>query len=203
MILLHQHREPLKQSMESRSLFSVPHWGPVFSILTVSSEQRLDILVNNAAVASFPEGLPLHEQLRESFATNCIGPVMMVEAFEPLLKKATSTARIVNVSSGVGSITQRLNPASPTHKLKGVHYRASKAALNMINACHAVDYGELGMKAFAVDPGFTVSNLGPHNNKQGGAKPVAEGANIIVRIANGERDDEHAGFLHGTGQYPW
>ena len=141
--------------------------------------------------------------MQQCFATNCIGPAMMVEAFEPLLKKSTSTARILNISSGAGSITQRLNPASASYNLKGVQYRASKAALNMIHACQAVDLGKFGIKVFAVDPGFTVSNLGPYNNESNGAKPVAEGAKIIVRVINGDRDNEHAGFLHGTGQYPW
>ena len=73
----------------------------------------------------------------------------------------------------------------------------------MITACQAVHYGELGFKVFAFCPGFTVSNLGPMNNAENGAKPTSEGAAPIVKLLNGERDAEHGGFLHATGQYPW
>ena len=89
------------------------------------------------------------------------------------------------------------------YKQKVIQYRTSKAALNMITACQAVHYGELGFKVFAFCPGFTVSNLGPMNNAENGAKPTSEGAAPIVKLLNGERDAEHGGFLHATGQYPW
>jgi NAD(P)-dependent dehydrogenase (short-subunit alcohol dehydrogenase family) len=127
----------------------------------------------------------------------------MVEAFAPLLRKSTATPRIVNVTSGAGSITIRLDPTSKTYNQKAVQYRASKSALNMVTAGQAVEYGPLGWKVFAFCPGFTVSNLGPHNNAEHGAKPTSEGAAPIVDILNGKRDDEHGGFLHNTGQYPW
>lgn len=129
----------------------------------------------------------------------------MVEYFGPLLLKSTphSPTRIVNVSSGAGSIGRRLDLTSPMYKIQVISYRASKTAMNMMTACYAVEYGEKGVKVFAVDPGFTVSSLSPNNVKDNGAKPTSEGAEIIVKVINGERDDEHAGFLHGTGQYPW
>ena len=48
-----------------------------------------------------------------------------------------------------------------------------------------------------------MSNLGPHNNAKSGAQQTSEGAAPIVKILNGERDEEHAHFLTATGQYPW
>jgi NAD(P)-dependent dehydrogenase (short-subunit alcohol dehydrogenase family) len=141
--------------------------------------------------------------MSQCFQTNATGPLLMVESFAPLLKKSNGTPRVVNVSSGGGSITKRLDPTSVGYNIKGVQYRASKAALNMVTACQAVEYGELGFKVFAYCPGFTVSNLGPHNNAENGAKPTSEGAAPIVKILNGERDAEYGKFLHETGQYPW
>lgn len=111
--------------------------------------------------------------------------------------------RVINVSSGVGSITQRLNPDSATYGLNYPQYRASKAGLNMVTACHAVELGKQGGKVFAFCPGFTVSGLGPMNNKESGAKPTSEGAKPMVGMLKGERDAEHGGFLHEGGQYPW
>jgi NAD(P)-dependent dehydrogenase (short-subunit alcohol dehydrogenase family) len=162
---------------------------------------RLDALVNNAAIGT-PSGA-LAQQMSQIFQTNATGPLLMVESFAPLLKKSTRTPRIVNVSSGGGSITTRLDPTSAGYKMKSVPYRASKAALNMITACQAVEYDDLGFKVFVYCPGFTVSNLGPYNKAENGAKPTSEGAAPIVKILNGERDAEHGKFLHATGQYSW
>ena len=141
--------------------------------------------------------------MSECFDTNATGPLLMLEAFAPLLKKSKGTPRVVNVSTGVGSITRRLDPTNSSYKIGEVQYRASKAALNMITACQAVDFGPLGFKVFAFCPGFTVSNLSPLNIAESGAKPTSEGAVPMVSILNGKRDAEHGGFLHGEGQYPW
>jgi NAD(P)-dependent dehydrogenase (short-subunit alcohol dehydrogenase family) len=163
---------------------------------------RLDALVNNAAVG-VPSG-SLAEQMAQSFKTNATGPLLMGQAFVPLLKKSVSTPRLLNVTSGAGSIATGLDPTSPTYNLRGVEmYKASKAALNMITACQEVDYGVLGIKVFCFCPGFTESNLGPQNKAEYGAKPTSKGAAPMVGILNGERDAEHGGFLKIGGQYPW
>lgn len=94
--------------------------------------KSLDAIVNNAAVA-IPAG-SLAEQMDICFKTNATGPLLVVEAFAPLLRKAQTTPRILNVSSGVGSITKRLDSSSPMYKRKTPQYDASKAALNMITA---------------------------------------------------------------------
>jgi hypothetical protein len=73
----------------------------------------------------------------------------------------------------------------------------------MITACQSVEYAEDGFKVFVYCPGFTVSNLGPYNKAEMGAKPTSEGAAPIVKILKGERDEEHGKFLHADGQYPW
>ena len=127
----------------------------------------------------------------------------MVENFAPLLQKSIGTPRIVNVSTSQGSIATRLDPNSFGYNIKGIHYRASKAALNMVNAGQVFEFGPLGFKIFAYCPGFTVSTLGPHNNAANGAKPTSEGAAPIVKLLNGERDAEHGKLVHGDGQYPW
>lgn len=81
---------------------------------------------------------------------------MMGDAFAPLLLKAPTgmrPARIVNVSSGAGSITRRMDSNSKSYKMGAVHYRASKAAMNMVSACMSVQYEEEGVKVFAFCPG--------------------------------------------------
>ena len=162
---------------------------------------RLDFLVNNAAISAFNP--PLRQQMREAFNTNATGPAVLTEVFENLLKKSTAPARIVNVSSGAGSITLRLDPTSRAKNIREVQYRASKAALNMVTACQHIDYAPLGIKVFAYCPGFTVSNLSSMNTADQGAKAVAESAKPLVDILEGKRDDDVGKFLHNTGVYPW
>jgi NAD(P)-dependent dehydrogenase (short-subunit alcohol dehydrogenase family) len=96
---------------------------------------RLDALVNNAGIATFPPETSMKEVLTQSFLVNATGVQLVTDAFKPLLQKSTHTPRIVNVSSGAGSVSIRLDHAFD-HPLIGsvVHYRASKAAENMIAA---------------------------------------------------------------------
>lgn len=163
---------------------------------------HLDILVNNAGIGGLGIS-PLRRQMLECYNTNAIGTVVVTNAFDPLLKKSTRPARIANVSTGLGSIAGRLNPDSPMRNVSEMQYRASKAAMNMASADQIVRYEPFGIKVFTYCPGFTVSNLGAHNTRENGAKPVEEGAAPLVDILEGKRDDEAGKFLHNTGQYPW
>ena len=182
----------------------------------VADPLRLDSLVNNAGLAVASGSLA--QQMAQCFQTNATGPLLMVESFAPLLKKAQGTPRIVNVGSGQGSVTRRLDPNATGPK--AVPDRSSKAAMNvgfalfpnmdssanfgkMVTACQAMDYGDAGFKVFSYCPGFTVSNLSSFNKTESGAKPTSEGAAPIVNLLNGERDAEHGGYVHETGQYPW
>ena len=165
---------------------------------------KLDMLINNAGTVALTVS-PLREQMRQAFDTNATGPAILTDAFGPLLRKSTSgRARIVNVSSGAGSINRRLDPTSPMYRMKGgLQYRASKAALSMVTACAVVEYGDSGIKVFAYCPGFTVSNLGPHNTAENGARAVAESVGPLVDVLEGKRDGEAGLFLHNEGVYPW
>jgi len=171
-----------------------------FSAGLLTDLTRLDALVNNAAIGTTPGSTA--QQMAACFKTNATGPQLMSEYFVPLLHKANGTPRIVNVSSGAGSISRRLDPNAPKANFKDIHYRTSKAALNMVSAALAADLGPQGFKVFVYNPGFSISGLGPHNNAKSGAKPASEGAAPIVNILNGERDAEHGKFLNLYGQYP-
>lgn len=178
---------------------------------------KLDILVNNAGVA-LPEGATEREKLQNAFDINATGPYLLTKALLPLLRKSANP-RIINISSGAGSIGRRLFAESPMYKINGTSYRASKVALNMMSACLYVEYGlgveqidgeKLGegeekktMKVFTYDPGFTQSNLGPHNKKEFGARSAEETVVSIMEVVDGKRDAEMGKFLHNTGEYPW
>ena len=166
---------------------------------------RLDILVNNAAVAIVPGASTMRERMQKAFDTNATGPAVVTQVFGPLLQKSQTTPRIINVSSGVGSIERRFNKESPFYRYYDLEYRASKCALSMVTANQYAQYAdsEIGAKVFAYDPGFTVSNLGPHNQKSSGARDVSESVKPLVDVLEGKRDDENGKFLHNTGVWEW
>ena len=162
---------------------------------------RLEILINNAAIASEEV---TRENMLSDFNTNASGVYFVTQAFRPLLLKAKGTARVVNVSSGMGSVALKLDHSNWTSSIAALPYRASKAALHMVTAQLIYEFkDEANVKFFTVCPGFTVSNLGPQNKLENGAKATDEAVKPLLRIVEGERDEEVNGFLHADGQYPW
>ena len=115
----------------------------------------------------------------------------------PLLREAPA-GRIVNVSSGVGSLTLNSDPTFPYRAGFGVVYAASKTALNAITLSFAIELESTNIKVNAVSPGFTATAL---NNFEG-TDTVEQGARNPVRVALEE------GGLTGTftgpdGPLPW
>jgi NAD(P)-dependent dehydrogenase (short-subunit alcohol dehydrogenase family) len=94
----------------------------------------LDILVNNAGINDPSDG-PAHtarlDAVERVLRTNFLGALAVTQAMLPLLRKSKA-ARIVNVSSGLGSLTQNGDPSYPYAAAKLISYSASKAALNML-----------------------------------------------------------------------
>ncbi|ANZ38836.1 short-chain dehydrogenase [Lentzea guizhouensis] len=163
----------------------------------------LDVLVNNAGVSPergpgwFVETADLTaEVLRETFETNVAGTVRVLHAFLPLLERSEAPV-VVNVSSRLGSLSTVAAPGSPQHDYPGAAYPASKAALNMLTIQYAKAFPR--MRINAVDPGFTATDL----NDRTGTQSAAEGAAIIVRMAQVGPDGPTGGYFDGSGPLPW
>lgn len=155
---------------------------------------RLDLLVNNAAISNVRKqqlGLSLQEyakitlasnasldEVREVWETNVFGVLAVYQAMLPLLRNS-SDARIINVSSGVGSLTINADPTYPHHKFYSVVYPASKTALNAITLAMMVELEATKIKINLVSPGFTKTNL----NGYEGIEPLEEGSREVVRVA--------------------
>ena len=104
----------------------------------------------------------------------------------------------------MGSVSLKLDHSNWVSSVAALPYSASKAALHMVTAELIYEFkDEANVKFFTVCPGFTVSNLGPNNTVENGAKAVDEAVRPLVGIVEGERDGEGNGFLHAGGQYPW
>ena len=172
---------------------------------------RLDVLVNNAGIARGDgTGRPSETTagtLREVFETNVFGVVVVTNAMLPLLRRAPG-ARIVNVSSEVGSITSMTDPGSPLYPMASVPYPASKAALNMITAMYAKELKGTPVKVNAANPGYCATDLNGHR----GFRTPEQGARVVAQLATlpaGGPDGVLWGHLwtasgpDGDGVLPW
>jgi NAD(P)-dependent dehydrogenase (short-subunit alcohol dehydrogenase family) len=158
----------------------------------------LDVLVNNAAV--FPEegdesifDMKL-EHFREAFETNVLGVIRVTRAFVPLLEKGANP-RIVNISSGAGSVT-----AKNDHRCYG--YAASKAALNMVTRGLAAEFRPRGICVVAMTPGWVKTEMG------GPDAPLTpeQSARAIARAITTLTMEKTSLFLERTGgevKYGW
>ena len=175
---------------------------------------RLDILVQNAAISNTrklpgqsieeyakttrPSNVSLDE-MRAVWDTNVFGVLAVYQAMLPLLRE-TPGARIVNVSSGVGSLTTNSDPAFPYRAIFGPVYPASKTALNALTLAMALELDPEGIKVNAVSPGFTKTNL----NGYAGTETVEEGAREAVRVALLGRDGPTGRFTRWQNEnIPW
>ncbi|WP_187686400.1 SDR family oxidoreductase [Nocardia wallacei] len=143
----------------------------------------LDILVNNAAITGPLEGdgkasATTLATMRKVYETNVFGVVAVTNAMLPLLR-AAAAARIVNVSSEVGSITLTFDPQSPMWQLGAIPYPSSKSALDMITTLYAKELWDTPIKVNAANPGYTATDLNGHT----GFRTVEQGAEPIVRLA--------------------
>ena len=175
---------------------------------------RLDVLIQNAAISNTkklpgqsvmeyakttrPSNVSLDE-MRAVWETNVFGVLAVYQALLPLLRESPN-ARIVNVSSGVGSLTANSDPASPWRSIFGPVYPASKTALNALTVAMAIELEPEGIKVNAVSPGFTKTNL----NGYAGTETLEEGAREAVRVALLGRNGPTGTFTRWeNGTIPW
>ena len=175
---------------------------------------RLDLLINNAAISNTkkqpgqsveeyakttrPSNVSLDE-MRAVWDTNVFGVLAVYQAMLPLLRE-TPGARIVNVSSGVGSLKTNLDPAFAYRAIFGPVYPASKTALNALTVAMAIELEPEGINVNAVSPGFTKTNL----NGYAGTETVEEGAREVVRVALLGPDSPTGTFTRWENQtIPW
>ncbi len=153
---------------------------------------HLDLLVNNAAISntskgdrsleeygrtSRPSKMSLDE-VRAIWETNVFGVLAVYQAMLPLLRESAD-ARIVNVSSGVGSLATNADPTYGYRAMFGPGYAASKTALNAITLAMMIELEPTGIKVNLVSPGFTSTNL----NGFEGTESVEDGSREVVRVA--------------------
>ena len=153
---------------------------------------RLDVLVNNAAILydSWQDAIDADFQVvNKALETNLFGPWYLCQIFIPLMKK-NGYGRIVNVSSGAGSL----------HYMQGgaPAYGVSKVALNALTRKLSFELRGTGILVNSVDPGWVATDMGGH-----GGRPVKEGAKGIVWAATLPNDGPTGGFFYDGKPEEW
>ena len=174
---------------------------------------RLDVLVNNAAISNTSKrpGQSVEDysklnrasnvsldEVRMIWETNVFGVLAVYQAMLPLLREAPA-ARIVNVSSGAGSLTSHSDSTNPYRQIFGPGYSASKTALNAMTLAMAIELESSGIKVNACSPGFIKTNL----NDYAGTGTVEEGAREPVRLALLGPDGPTGTFSRTGEVIPW
>ena len=163
---------------------------------------ELDVLINNAGIGD--TGQPPTETdvdtLRRVYETNVFGVVAVTNAFLPALRRSAHP-RIVNVSSGTGSLGWSTGPNPQFDYQMGgaaAAYRSSKTALNALTVYYAQALAADGsFKINALAPGLRATNLNSRAAEQGG--DPAEAAAQAVRLALLPNDGPTAGFFSWDG----
>lgn len=173
---------------------------------------KLDVLVNNAGISRVgkEEGkledvakkgrlsLVSLDDVRTIYEVNVFGVIAVTQAMLPLLRKSNA-ARIVNVSSGVGSLARTLGPDGEHLREIFGAYSISKAALNSVTVGFAIELEKDGIKVNGACPGYTATAL----NNFHGTRTVEQGAQEPVRLALLGSNGPTGTYSNDEGLLPW
>jgi NAD(P)-dependent dehydrogenase (short-subunit alcohol dehydrogenase family) len=158
--------------------------------------KSLEVLVNNAAVFPGEGDEPFErvdpEWFNEAFDCNVTGVARVTRTFLPHLKNSAN-ARVVNISSGAGSISEKKDFAY-------YPYSVSKAALNMLTRALAAEFRSKGIVVAAISPGWVKTEMGGPN------APLTpqESARSLVQTITGLTMEQTGKFLGRNGKpYAW
>ena len=137
---------------------------------------------------------------RRIYETNVFGVVAVTNAFLPALRRSAHP-RIVNISSGTGSLAWATGPQIP-HRGTFAAYRSSKAALNALTIYYAHALADEGIKVNALAPGLRRTDLNTAAAASDG--DPAEAAAGAVRLALLPDDEPSGEFFSWDGTpVPW
>ena len=137
----------------------------------------LDGLINNGGVLVSGErfGELSAKTFNSSFATNALGPLLLTQALTPLLLAHGSDAKVLNLSSELGSIGDTVAFHTPS-------YAVSKAALNMVTRLLAASLSAQGIIVVCVHPGWVKTDMGGANASVAAPASVAGMLQLIDQL---------------------
>lgn len=167
----------------------------------------LNVLINNAGMTADshqPASTMPIDVMRQDFDVNFFGLVAVTQAMLPLLKAADG-ARIINLSSNMGSLGLASDPQSRFYAVNSLGYQASKAAVNFATISFSKELADDGITVNSVNPGWTATAFGGRRLDQpvpDGMQSPAAGAAQVIKMAL--TDDPTTGtFTETAGPLPW
>jgi NAD(P)-dependent dehydrogenase (short-subunit alcohol dehydrogenase family) len=160
---------------------------------------KLDILVNNAGICLDSGQQPSQvgiDRIRQTLETNFIGAVAITQALLPLIRQSKA-GRIVNMSSGRGSLTQHSDPEC--NYAKTLAYNASKTALNAFTVMLAAELKDTPIKVNSADPDWCRTDMGTAS----ATHSPQEGADTPVWLATLSAAGSTGGFFNARHPIPW
>lgn len=155
---------------------------------------RLDILVNNAGIMVEDDDAADAEQeieiVRDTMQTNVYGPLLLSRFAIPIMK-SRRYGRIVNLSSGMGSLTEM--------GAGYIAYRMSKAGINVVTRVLSAETQGMGILVNSVDPGWVKTDMGG----RGASRSVYKGAETPVWLATVPEGGPTGGFFRDRKSIPW
>ncbi|KAJ8343246.1 hypothetical protein SKAU_G00305750 [Synaphobranchus kaupii] len=171
-------------------------------VTSLVGNEGLNCLINNAAINIFSDLETVSgSEMMKTFESNAVSPLMVTKAFLPLLRAAAAggngmgihRAAVVNISSILGSIQLNWGPGST---FKSYGYRTSKAALNMVMRCMAVDLQSDGILCMALHPGWVRTDMGGPM----GDLSVEESIAAVLSVIAGLSEKDHGQFRDYKGE---
>ena len=160
---------------------------------------HLDLIINNATIASADTMKELPDfdldLIAPAVNVGAVGPIRVVKAFLPLLRKSDIGALIVNISSEAGSI-------SKCYRTFYLDYGTEKAALNMLTmTVRNWIKDDPNMNIICIHPGWIRTNPG---NNEAPLIPYEHAETLRLLFETKRHDKEGPVFITHTGEsYPW
>jgi NAD(P)-dependent dehydrogenase (short-subunit alcohol dehydrogenase family) len=154
---------------------------------------RLDILINNAGIMVEEDDADPEQEIqiiRDTMQTNVYGPLVLSRLAIPIMK-SRRYGRIVNLSSGMGSLTEM--------GAGYIAYRMSKAGINVMTRVLAAETEGMGILVNSVDPGWVETGMGG----RGASRSVYKGAETPVWLATVPEGGPTGGFFRDRRAIPW
>ena len=155
---------------------------------------RIDVLVNNAGVLMDPRNSRFIDSkldtYRDTLEVNLYGPLQLAQAVVPIMK-AKRYGRIVNMSSGLGQLSE-MATGTPA-------YRISKTALNALTRILAAEFHGNNILVNSACPGWVRTRMGGES----ASRTPEQGADTAVWLATLPDDGPTGGFFRERKLIPW
>ena len=160
---------------------------------------HLDLIINNATTASADTMKELPDFNLDLVApavnVGAVGPIRVLKAFLPLLRKSSIGALVVNISSEAGSIGK-------CYRTFYLDYGTEKAALNMLTmTVHNYFKNDPNLNIICLHPGWIRTSP---DNHEAPLDPYEHAETLRCLFETKRHDKEGPVFITHTGEaYPW